>query len=58
MNELSKYSTKELVEELQNREAVQHLWVEPYESISINIGQQKQDLHITEGPGRILCVYD
>ena len=53
--DLSNVSTKELVEELANREAVEKIAVEPYEEYSITVDNQK----ITDGgPVVILKIWD
>ena len=53
--DLKNVSTKELVEELAGREAVEKITVEPYEQYSITIGDQK----ISDGgPIVILRIWD
>lgn len=48
-------STKELVEELSKREAVEKIVIEPYEEYSMTVGNQK----ITDGgPVVILRIWD
>jgi hypothetical protein len=56
--DIKKFKTCELVEELKRREAVQHLFTKPYEKIEILVGGKKQDLQINEGPVNILIVWD
>ncbi len=56
--EIKEISTAKLVEELAKREAVQHLFTEPYKEIEILVGGKKQDLQINEGPVNILIVWD
>lgn len=53
--ELSDFSTKELVEELSKREAVEKITVEPYKPYSISVGEQKIN---DEGPIVILRIWD
>ncbi len=48
MNELSKFLTKELVEELLKREGVEKTIAEPYEDIQVNVN----------GPAIVLVVID
>lgn len=53
--DLKNISTKELVEELASREAVEKIVVEPYEEYSITVDNQK----INEGgPVVILRIWD
>ena len=53
--DLKNVSTKELVEELASREAVEKIVVEPYEPYSITVGDQK----ISDGgPIVILRIWD
>ena len=53
--DLSKVSTRELVEELQKREAVESVAVAPYEEYRITVG----GLEIADtGPAVILRVWD
>lgn len=53
--ELKNVSTKELVEELTKREAVEKIVVEPYEPYSITIGEQQIN---DGGPVVILRIWD
>lgn len=53
--DLSKVSTKELVEELQRREAVEAVAAAPYEDYRITVGER--DITDT-GPAIILRVWD
>lgn len=53
--DLSNFSTKELVEELSKREAVEKITVEPYEQYSITVEEQKANV---EGPVVILRIWD
>lgn len=53
--ELACFSTKELVEELSKREAVEKITVKPYEEYSITVGEQKTN---DEGPVVILRIWD
>lgn len=55
---LKNISTKELIEELSERTGTQQLWIEAYQTIEISINNKKQDLHISEGPARLILVYD
>ena len=57
-NKIEKISTKDLIEELSKRTGTQKLWIEPYQTIEILIDNKKQDLHIVEGPARLVLVYD
>lgn len=53
--DLKNVSTKQLVEELASREAVEKIAVEPYEEYSITVGEQK----ISDGgPIIILRIWD
>lgn len=52
---LTDFSTKELVEELSKREAVEKITVKPYEEYSITVGEQKTN---DEGPVVILRIWD
>ena len=53
--DLKNVSTKNLVEELANREAVEKIVVEPYEEYSITVGDQR----ISDGgPVVILRIWD
>lgn len=53
--DLKNVSTKKLVEELANREAVERITVEPYEEYSITVGDQKIS---DSGPVVILRIWD
>ncbi len=53
--DLAKVSTKELVEELSKREAVETISVKPYEKYSIEANGEKHD---DEGPVVILKIWD
>ena len=53
--DLSKASTRELVEELSKREAVETISVKPYEKYSIEANGEKHD---DEGPVVILKIWD
>lgn len=53
--ELADFSTKELVEELSKREAVEKIAVKPYEEYSMTVGEQKTN---GEGPVVILRIWD
>jgi hypothetical protein len=55
---LKEYKTKELLEEIIRREGTQHICIQPYEKITIEINNKKQNLHLYEGPARIVLVYD
>ncbi len=55
---MEEISTKELIEELLKREAIQHFWIKPYEKVSLIISDKKQNLQVNEGPARILLIYD
>ena len=54
--DLKNVSTKELVEELALREAVEKIVVEPYEACSITVGNQK--IYDDGGPVVILKIMD
>ncbi len=56
--ELKKFTTEDLVEELKTREAVQHIFTEPYKKVDLFIDNKKQDLQINEGPVNIIIVCD
>ena len=56
MGNLSKVSTKELVEELRKREGVDSIEVEPYISYEINV-EENPPIN-AEGPAIILNVID
>lgn len=51
-------STKNLVEELQKREAVQSVWIPPYEKFTLKIGKQPVKTEVKEGACHILIVWD
>ncbi len=53
--ELKNASTKELVEELSKREAVEKITVQPYEEYSITAGDQKIN---SAGPVVIFRIWD
>lgn len=53
--DLKNVSTKQLVEELASREAVEKIAVEPYEPYSITVGEQKIN---DGGPIVILRIWD
>ncbi len=55
---MEEFTTEQLVEELKKREAVQHIFTEPYKRIELFIGDKKQDLQINEGPVNILIIWD
>lgn len=57
-NKIEYISTKDLVEELSKRTGTQELWIKPYQTIEISIDNKKQDLHIVEGPAKLVLVYD
>ena len=57
-NVLGKIPTCELVKELEKREAVQLIWIEPYAPFSINKFGEAIDLEIAEGAAKILVVWD
>ncbi|MCH5320211.1 MAG: BC1881 family protein [Eubacterium sp.] len=54
--DLKNVSTKELVEELASREAVEKIAVAPYEPCSITVGDQK--IYDDGGPVVILRIWD
>lgn len=54
-NNLSVFSTKELVEELQKRDSVDSVVIEPYESYKIATGKKQTE---NTGPVIILTVKD
>lgn len=53
--DLSKASTRKLVEELAKREAVERLMAEPYQVYKITIGENET---VHEGPAVILRIWD
>lgn len=53
--DVSKYSTRELVEELAKREAVETVTVAPYQTYQITIGDH---IITDEGPAVILRIWD
>ena len=53
--DLKNVSTKQLVEELASREAVEAIRIDPYEEYSITIGEQKIN---DGGPVVILRIWD
>ena len=53
--DLKSVSTKELVEELAKREAVEKIVVEPYEPCSITVGEREIS---SDGPVVILRIWD
>ncbi len=58
MENIKKFTTEDLVEELKTREAVQHIFTEPYKKIELLVDNKKQDLQMNEGPVNILIVWD
>ncbi len=58
MEDIKKFTTEALVEELKTREAVQHIFTEPYKKIELFVGNKKQALQMDEGPVNILIVWD
>ena len=54
--DLKNVSTKELVEELALREAVEKIVVEPYEACSITVGDE--EVYNDGGPVVILRIWD
>ena len=56
--DLKNFKTVDLMNELISREAVQHLFTEPYKEIELFVGKKKQDLQINEGPVNILIIWD
>ena len=53
--DLSNVSTKNLVEELTSRKAVEKIVIEPYEEYSITVGEEKIN---DAGPVVILRIWD
>ena len=53
--DLSKVSTRELVEELAKREAVEQFIVEPYQAYKIKVGENEIS---DDGPTVILRIWD
>lgn len=53
--DLSKVSTRELVEELAQREAVERFIAEPYQTYKITVGENETD---DTGPAVILRIWD
>lgn len=51
-------STKELLKQLKQKEAVQVIPVEPYEKISVQINNKEQELQVNEGPVQIILIWD
>lgn len=52
------YTTKELVNELISRQAVQELWIPPYEDFEITCNGEKIETEIDKGACFILIVWD
>lgn len=55
---LKNISTKELCDELNRREGVQQIVVEPYEAIDVAVGNKAQKLAVESGPCKVFVVYD
>ena len=55
---LKKTPTCELVKELETREAVQLVWIEPYTPFGISKAEKQIDLDIAEGAAKILVIWD
>ena len=53
--DLKRFSTVSLVEELATREGVQHIWVHPYSPYQVTV---MEDTVTDEGPARLLIVID
>lgn len=53
--DLSKVSTRELVEELAKREAVEQFIAEPYQAYKITVGENETE---DTGPAVILRIWD
>lgn len=58
MPDLSKISTKSLVDELRNREAVQEITAEPYQEFEVRIESERIDIIPESGPAVILVIWD
>lgn len=55
---LKKTPTCDLAKELETREAVQSLWIEPYTPFGIFKSGERVDLEIAEGAANILVIWD
>lgn len=55
---MNKINTKDLVEELSKREAVQEFIFEPYDEFEIKVKDQSLKLDIDSGPCIILAIWD
>lgn len=51
-------STKDLVEELVKREAVEEITVDPYDKFEIKVKDLPAEVSIKEGPACILVIWD
>ncbi|WP_161796427.1 BC1881 family protein [Desulfosporosinus acididurans] len=58
MPDLSKISTKSLVDELRNREAVQEITAEPYQEFEVRVESERIDSIPKSGPAVILVIWD
>lgn len=58
MSALSQIPTCDLVKELETREAVQSVWIEPYTPFGIFKSGERVDLEIAEGAAKILVIWD
>lgn len=58
MKAIEEAPTCVLASELEKREAVQRVWVEPYKSFEIINDGRKEDLEIKEGAAVILVIWD
>lgn len=58
MSALSQIPTCDLVKELETREAVQSVWIEPYTPFGIFKLGERVDLEIAEGAAKILVIWD
>lgn len=58
MGTINEISTKELVEELEKREAVELVWINPYEPFQITANGKRVETQVKEGCCTILIVWD
>lgn len=56
--DIKSISTKDLLDELKTREAVEEIVVDPYVDFFINVGGTKRDTEINGGPAHIYVVWD
>lgn len=58
LSDTSGIATSNLIAELEQRQAVQSMWVEPNCPFHIVNDGKKENLKLTEGPAKILVIWD